>query len=299
MSGLPKYGKLLEAFARKEKYKVEYSEPTLVNGGMAPPPCRGLPGTVCHMVIVTVNNMDFFGFGPSASLARLYAEKDAYQTVVSEHRKESSGTHGNSQTYGYSVGGDVDDLVNEESDLSQNSSDELDLVVSNSQAVTNGSNESNDTSKCTNNGLNCDVDETATSTGEGYCAIPYESAHEEPVSSEPYKVPKTFEELNDVLKVPPPVHHPPNRVTWEHRSSRRRNVIDSLYDVARKKGLHVNFSFKSVGSKKTKTVSSLLILLTVVLMVYPHGVMCVFSRSAGGSGSSSRRGVLSRRQTLP
>ena len=30
---------------------LEYSEPQLVNGGMAPPPCRGLPGTVCYMVI--------------------------------------------------------------------------------------------------------------------------------------------------------------------------------------------------------------------------------------------------------
>ncbi len=227
----PKYGRLLRDHARTHNDTLEYSEPQLVNGGMAPPPCRGLPGTVCYMVIVSVNHLDFFGFGPSAALAQHYAEKDAYTSISA---METNGVQ-------------LPALVDSDGSLCVSNTDSVNGSVS--SALNNGSELINGVE---DGYPECMPD--AVSTGEAYCAIPYESASEQPISKDICKVPHTVEELNAVLETPPPFRRAPDTITCEYRN---KNIVDALFDAARKRGIYdINFSFKVIGSKNSKQVRS-------------------------------------------
>ncbi len=259
MSSLPKYGRLLRDHARSHNDILEYSEPQLVNGGMAPPPCRGLPGTVCYMVIVSVNHLDFFGFGPSAALAAHYAEKDAYTSISAR------------ETNGVQLPALVDrDEVNgyDESLCVSNTNSENENM---SSALNNESESINKLKNGVDNGYPERTPDTV-STGEAYCAIPYESASEQPISKDvcraiPYesaseqpiskdvcRVSHTVEKLNAVLEKPPPFRQAADTSIWERRN---RNVVNTLFDVAKKRGIYdISFNFRAIGSKSSKQVRS-------------------------------------------
>ncbi len=241
MSSLPKFGRLLRDHARSHNDTLEYSEPQLVNGGMAPPPCRGLPGTVCYMVIVSVNHLDFFGFGPSAALAAHYAEKDAYTSISA---RETNGVQlpalvDRDEVNGYDESLCISNTDSENENMSSALNNESESVNKLKNGVDNGYPE-------------CTPD--AVSTGEAYCAIPYESASEQPISKDVCRVSHTVEKLNAVLEKPPPFRQAPDTSIWERRN---RNVVNTLFDVARKRGIYdISFDFRAIGSKSSKQVRS-------------------------------------------
>lgn len=75
------YWSLLLSLLNKRKYKWHYSPPQLVNGGLAPPPSKFYPGTTCYMVALTVNNVEYYGFGPTPSIAKHFAVFEAYNSL--------------------------------------------------------------------------------------------------------------------------------------------------------------------------------------------------------------------------
>lgn len=76
------WGCLLREQAKKKGYTITYSRPQLVNGGLSPPPAKHYPGVVCYMAVITLNNTDFYGFGPSPSLATHYAEFETFNSLT-------------------------------------------------------------------------------------------------------------------------------------------------------------------------------------------------------------------------
>lgn len=53
------------------------SRAVLVDGGLTPPPSRLYPGTKCYMVTVAMDGREHFGFGPTPSIARTAAIREA------------------------------------------------------------------------------------------------------------------------------------------------------------------------------------------------------------------------------
>lgn len=238
---LPKYRKLLKDYVNTNHCTLEYSDPQLVNGGMAPPPRRGLPGTTCFMVIVSVNNLDFFGFGPTAALARYYAEKDAYKAVVAPDMK----------------GGKEDGGSENEDDYLEQSTDQIpgDLngIISNGSQAVSRSNKSEVTQPSVSTNTDDAFNPKAISNDKD---ISCQSVSRLPVPRNDYRILKKVEEINAILETLPPVYQPPDLVTWEHQMNIRKDVIDTLYKVAGKKGVRVGFSYRTefnLGSKLVRT----------------------------------------------
>ena len=75
------YVPLFLAFARRNGYSCEISEPQLVCGSATPPPNRRYPGLVCYMVTVTVNGVEYHGYGPGAKTALRFAAFEAYKAL--------------------------------------------------------------------------------------------------------------------------------------------------------------------------------------------------------------------------
>ena len=57
--------------------RVSISEAVLVDGGLTPPPSRIYPGRKCYMVTVDFGGVEHCGFGPSPSIARAVAIRQA------------------------------------------------------------------------------------------------------------------------------------------------------------------------------------------------------------------------------
>ena len=76
------------ALVRRRGYSCEISDPELVSGSATPPPSRRYPGLVCYLVTVTVNGVEFHGYGPSVGLARQYAVFEAYKALSNRPTNE-------------------------------------------------------------------------------------------------------------------------------------------------------------------------------------------------------------------
>ncbi len=228
----PHYGRLLSDHARKHGDMLEYSEPQLVNGGLAPLPCRGLLGTKCFMVIISVNDLDFFGFGPSAILATHYAEKDAYMAITAQE---------NNGEQMIDIPHTATDDVSDNIDTNSNSNSSI-LHVTN----TNNNDEVSNL---------CEADLVSTGMSTNLCALPTETVAEQKSVEKTYILPQTIAELNTVLETPPPVGcQQPDAISWG--GSYKGNVIDTLFEVAKKRGIYdISFSYKKVGPKHSKLVS--------------------------------------------
>ncbi len=247
--GRYRYGMVLRNHAREQGALLEYSEPKRVNGGLAPPPCRGLPGTECFMVIVSVNDVDFFGFGPSAALATYYAEKDAYLSIAARESVDEQIADGPTLEL---MNGDEDyDGIHLDYDLNTGIS-----IVSDSPIISNKDESSNHV-----NDYNCKAD--LVSTGMSLCALPTESAEEQPVVKDNYIVPQTPTEVITILETPSPARRrQPDAVSWKRP---KRNIIESLYIVARKKGIYdVSFNYKRIGPKYSELVSPTFLCLIIL-----------------------------------
>lgn len=82
------YMQLFLALAKRKGYSCEVGEPHLVNGSATPPPSRGYPGLVCYMVTITVNKVEYHGYGPTAALARQFATFEAYKNLAPVLKKD-------------------------------------------------------------------------------------------------------------------------------------------------------------------------------------------------------------------
>ena len=82
------YMPLFLALVKRKGYSCVISEPQLVNGSATPPPSRRYPGLVCYMVIITVNKIEYHGYGPTAGLARQFAAFEAYKALAPVLRKD-------------------------------------------------------------------------------------------------------------------------------------------------------------------------------------------------------------------
>lgn len=72
---------VLRSLLNRRRSKWHCSPPQLVNGSLAPPPSRFYPGTMCYMIVLTVDNVQYFGFGPTPSIARHFASFEAYNAL--------------------------------------------------------------------------------------------------------------------------------------------------------------------------------------------------------------------------
>lgn len=82
------YVPLFLALVKRKGYSCEIREPQLVNGSATPPPSRRYPGLVCYMVTITVNKVEYHGYGPTAGLARQFAAFEAYKALAPVLRKD-------------------------------------------------------------------------------------------------------------------------------------------------------------------------------------------------------------------
>lgn len=82
------YVPLFLALVKRKGYSYEISEPQLVNGSATPPPSRRYPGLVCYMVTITVNKVEYHGYGPTAGLARQFAAFEAYKALAPVLKKD-------------------------------------------------------------------------------------------------------------------------------------------------------------------------------------------------------------------
>ena len=240
---------------KRSGYSVEYSKPQLVNGSLSPPPSRCYPGTVCYMVIVTVNNLDFFGFGPSPSLARRFAEFEAYNSLHPLPVKVVEEVRSSVAVKGTDVESDSDDMER----LSRCSSEcEFDegILKTDRLHVYNGVNEHHSnvdepeqtSDTYTGSRLNTDLEmsnvdqslkqshapvqltkqepqdvspmsSAQIATGEtdddNFCAIPY-SSNSEINETTQVNVPSSFEEYHAVLEKPPPIPPLVGPNVWDH-----------------------------------------------------------------------------------
>ena len=73
---------------KREGWVASVSRAVLVEGSLSPPPSKLYPGTKCFMVTVTIdNNAEFYGFGPTAVIARKAAIHEActsFQSLPAE-----------------------------------------------------------------------------------------------------------------------------------------------------------------------------------------------------------------------
>lgn len=76
------YMPLFLALVKRKGYSCEVSEPQLVNGSATPPPSKRYPGLVCYMVTITVDKIQYHGYGPTAALARQFAAFEAYKVLA-------------------------------------------------------------------------------------------------------------------------------------------------------------------------------------------------------------------------
>ncbi len=82
------YIPLFLALVKRKGYSCDISGPQLVNGSATPPPSRRYPGLVCYMVTITVNKVEYHGYGPTAALARQAAAFEAYKVLAPVLRKD-------------------------------------------------------------------------------------------------------------------------------------------------------------------------------------------------------------------
>ena len=113
------YVPLFLAFARREGYSCEISEPQLVCGSATPPPNRRYPGLVCYMVTITVNEVEYHGYGPSAGTARRYAAFEAYKALNPGPTKEATFLTSSVQNDGLKIESEFE--ITESSSDSENS----------------------------------------------------------------------------------------------------------------------------------------------------------------------------------
>ena len=287
---------------KRSGYSMEYSKPQLVNGSLSPPPTTCYPGTVCYMVIVTVNNLDFFGFGPSPSLAKHFAEFEAYNSLHPLPVKVVEKVRSSAAVRGIDIEGDSDNMeglstcsseceLDEGADrlrvynsgvsehLAQHANVDEPLQTSNTYPVSRihtgiemanvdqclkqshtsvhlTRQEPQDVSPMSNAQI-----ATSKTGGDNFCAIPYSPNSEIDQTSpdKQVKVPMSVEEYHAVLEKPPPL--PPvvdPSVQWDHGMVPRasRDVVTTLYEVAKRKRHRVRFHYKLVGPKNAKIVSS-------------------------------------------
>ena len=83
------YVPLVLGLVRRKGYICDISDPQLVNGSTTPPPNKHYPGLVCYMVTVTVNGVEYHGYGPSVGLARQFAAFEAYKALNDLLRQEA------------------------------------------------------------------------------------------------------------------------------------------------------------------------------------------------------------------
>ena len=88
LSAMSSYVPLFLALVKRKGYSWEISGPELVNGSATPPPSRCYPGLVCYMVTITVNKVEYHGYGPTAALARQFAAFEAYKVLAPVLKKD-------------------------------------------------------------------------------------------------------------------------------------------------------------------------------------------------------------------
>ena len=82
------YVSLFLALVKRKGYSCEITDPQLVNASATPPPSRCYPGLVCYMVTITVNKVEYHGYGPTAGLARQFAAFQAYKALAPVLKKD-------------------------------------------------------------------------------------------------------------------------------------------------------------------------------------------------------------------
>ena len=82
------YVALFLALVKRKGYSCDISDPQLVNASATPPPSRRYPGLVCYTVTITVNKVEYHGYGPTAGLARQFAAFEAYKSLAPLLKKD-------------------------------------------------------------------------------------------------------------------------------------------------------------------------------------------------------------------
>ena len=279
------YGSLLRSTVKQNGYLMEYSGPELVTGGLCPPPSRHFPGTLCYMVTVTANGNSYYGFGPTPKAAKHFAEFEAYNALHPlpveevERARNFIPETGESESEGEPL------ASMNVSNLSQGS-DASDTTVVDDSPTNNKRQPSfaypyspTLDSSCVTGEVCRDITKVetqtfSTSTSERVAIQPVmgqetrspvkttrtdtETFCEIPQSFRPrkYSVPKDVDETIAVLEETTTDESIQSPGTYMFSGTKRRDVVDTLLEEAKKKGVGVSFQVYTVGPPHARLVSS-------------------------------------------
>jgi len=274
------YGSLLRSIVKQNGYTIEYSVPELVTGGLCPPPSRLFPGTLCYMITVTVNGNSYYGFGPTPRTANHFAEFEAYNALnplpVEEAERvrsfipdigesESEGEALSSMNVpGLSQGSDASDATV----VGDSPTDKImqpTFATPESKCVRTGEVHRDVTKVETKTFSTCTSErameylvsqearspvKTTRADTEKYCEIP------QSFQPRKYSVPKNMDEMIAVMEETPNEGRQQSPVAFMFSGTKRRDVVETLLEEARKKGVGVSFQVYTVGPPDARLVSS-------------------------------------------
>ena len=274
------YWPLLRSLLNQRKYQWYYSPPQLVNGGLAPPPSRFYPGTKCYMIILTINRVEYYGFGPTPNIAKHFATFEAYNSLPSEEVEQFCSTipahvieSPNSSDSDHDT---ADPLCCDDSSIhptdqrlneaSSKHSDKSSDVGSEKEAASD--HETTD-HECDPDGSQTPsvsvqessrhdntINQYALSDQSGVDCISPCLPHVIESSNRQFDFPNSHDELENRIQTLPSDYEP-HHLVWVHDErvvNKKRDLFVDVDEIAQQKGVSVSYHFKKCGPSHSRAV---------------------------------------------